>query len=168
MIPIYPDLDWYTSISERKNMLARCPYANGHRCPKYFESVWMLSKHGMMTEIPEGLHNEFLTKWQSHELWPLTDETATTISGGDRKKGSSFSRLCPEVTFDAFNLFASQIIEFYDSFDREFYHRQLTEKGSTRSEKDWRWNYERVVPMHFSECPLYSKLYIGADTTNLV
>jgi hypothetical protein len=71
MIQIYPDLDWYASVSERKNMLARCPYATVHRCPKHFESVWMLSKHGAMTEIPEALHNEFLKKWQSHELWPV-------------------------------------------------------------------------------------------------
>jgi hypothetical protein len=160
MIPIYPDLDWYASVSERKNLTVRCPYATVHRCPKYFESVWMLSNHGIMSEIPESLHNELLKKWQSHELWPVTDETATTISGGGRDKGSCISNLCPEVTFDEFNLFASKAIEFFDHFDREFYHRQLTEEGSTRSEKDWRWDFELVVPMHFSECPLYLKLYI--------
>ena len=167
MTPSYPDLDWYTSVSKRKNMLARCPYATAHRCPKYFESVWMLSKHGMMTEIPEALHNEFLKKWQSHELWRLTDATATTISGGGRDKGSCFSHLCPEVTFDAFNLFASQIIEFFDHFDREFNHRQLTEEG-TFLEKDWRWDFERFVPMHFSECPLYSKLYIEKPMSQII
>ena len=51
MRPIYPDLDWYGAISERKGLTGRCPFATVGRCPRYFESVALLSDAGITTKL---------------------------------------------------------------------------------------------------------------------
>lgn len=153
--PIYPDLQWYASVSERKNLNGRCPFATVHRCPRYFESVALLGDQGIATQMSRSLHDELLKRWSSHELWPATGETANAISGGERP--NSFSNFCPEVLFDTFKLFASVVIQFYDSDDRALQEGRLEREG-TLPRSDWRWNFQHVEPMHYSECPLYSKL----------
>jgi hypothetical protein len=155
VIPIYPDLEWYASVSERKNLHVRCQYASVHRCPRYFESVALLGDQGIASKMSQTMHDDLLKRWESHELWPVTGETATSISGGDPP--NCFSNFCPEVTFDTFGLFASKVIQFYDGRDRAFREKVLAAEGEAR-ENDWRWNYEHVQQMHYSECPLYSKL----------
>lgn len=156
MTPIYPDLEWYAAVSERKHITARCPHATVHRCPRYFESISLLSDAEISTKLPATIHDAVLAKWESHELWPATGETATSISGG--AKPNCFSNFCPEVAFDTFKLFASTLIMFYDSLDRANRERQL-ERGGIPKEKDWRSNWEHIDPMHYSECPIYSKLH---------
>ncbi len=155
MTPIFPDLQWSASISERKGIVTRCPHATVHRCHRYFESVALLSDEGITTKMPQALHDKLLKKWETHELWPVTGEGATSISGG--KNPNCFSNFCPEVTYDTFKLFASTVIRFYDELDSEMRHKALAAEGA-RSGADWRWNYEHVAPMHYSECPVYSKI----------
>ena len=158
MTPIYPDLEWYAAISERKGIDARCPHANVHRCHRNFESVSLLSDQGITTKMPQELHDRLLKKWEEHELWPVNGEEATSISGG--KIPNCFSNFCPEVAFDTFHLFASTVIRFYDGLDRAFRHKSLEAEGAS-SAKDWRWNYEHVAPLHYSECSVYSKIPKG-------
>lgn len=155
MTPIYPDLQWSSSISERKGISARCPHATVHRCHRYFESTSLLSEQGITTKMPKVLHDQLLKKWEAHELWPVNAEGATSVSGG--RVPNCFSNFCPEVAFDTFKLFASTVIRFYDDLDSDFRQKTLA-KEDTHSEKDWRWNYEHIAPMHYSECPVYSKI----------
>lgn len=155
MSPIYPDIEWYEAISERKHITARCPNATIHRCPRYFESIALLADAGITTKIPKATHDAVLAKWESHELWPVTGETATSITGGE--KLNCFSNFCPEVAFDTFKLFASTLIDFCDSLDRENRERQLEREGMPTG-KDWRLRWEHIDPMHYSVCPVYSKL----------
>ncbi len=102
----------------------------------------------------QELHDQLLKKWGAHELWPVTVEGATAISGG--KVPNCFSNFCPEVAFDTFKLFASTVIRFYDELDSDLRHKTLAVEGSRQ--KDWRWNYEHVAPMHYSDCPVYSQI----------
>ena len=155
MTPIYPDLDWYVAVSERKAVTARCPYATIHRCPRYFESVALLSDSGITATLPAATHETALAKWQPHELWPATAETATSISGG--QPPNCFSNFCPEVAFDTFKLFASSLIRFSDEIDRDIRYRKLQQEGQSAT-RDWRWDWEHIGPMHYSECPIYSKI----------
>lgn len=155
MIPIYPDLQWCASVSERKGIDTRCPHATVHRCHRYFESVSLLSDQGITTKMSKDLHDQLLKKWEAHELWPVTGEGATSISGG--KVPNCFSNFCPEVTFDTFKLFASTVIRFFDELDSDLRHKALAAEGAHAS-NDWRWNYEHVAPMHYSDCPVYSKI----------
>lgn len=155
MIPIYPDLQWYSSISERKGISTRCPHATVHRCHRYFESTSLLSDQGITTKMPKSLHDQLLKKWEVHELWPINGEGATSISGG--RTPNCFSNYCPEVAFDTFKLFASTVIQFSDELDCDLRHKSLAKQGA-QIDKDWRWNFEHIAPMHYSECPVYSRI----------
>jgi hypothetical protein len=155
MIPVYPDLQWCSSISQKKGISARCPHATVHRCHRHFESTSLLADEGITTRMPKVLHDQLLKKWEAHELWPVNAEGATSISGG--RVPNCFSNFCPEVAFDTFKLFASTVIRFNDELDSDQRHKTLAQEG-TYSERDWRWNYGHVAPMHYSECPVYSKI----------
>jgi len=165
MKPTYPDLEWYAGISERKNITGRCPFASVHLCPRYFESVALLSDIGITTKLPADVHDAMLNKWKNHHAWPVTDETAAAAFGGGEKPGS-FTNFCPEVAFDTFRLFACKLIKFHDSLDREYAERALVAEGAT-NDKDWRWNWQHVDPMHYSQCPVYAKLFPEAHVTQI-
>lgn len=156
MYSIQPDLEWYAATSEKKGISTRCPFATVQRCPRYFESVSLLSDAGRCSKLSPVTHDAVLKKWMAHELWPVSGETATSISG--RHPGNCFSNFCPEVAFDTFRLFGSTLIEFYDEIDRAARERQLEAKGEVRAGGDWRWNWEHVEAMHYSDCPVYARL----------
>ena len=149
-----PDLQWYASVSERKGICTRCPHASVHRCHRYFESVAILSDVGITTEMPQELHDQLLKKWEAHDLWPVTAEDGVSASGG--QKPNCFSNFCPEVAFDVFKVFASGVIFFYDELDRDLVHRALARDNV--SGEDWRWRFQHVAPLHYSECSIYSKI----------
>ncbi|WP_167631675.1 hypothetical protein [Mariprofundus ferrooxydans] len=161
---IYPDLEWASTESERKGLPTRCPYATVHRCPRYYESVRLLSDVGITVKMPEKLNETLQQRWKKHELWPATAEAAASASGGE--KINCFSNFCPEASFEIFKLFASLLIEFSDGIDRQNRERYLIEEG-TQSNKDWRWSWEHVEPMHYSDCPLYSMLRQEKTMTNI-
>jgi hypothetical protein len=146
MIPIFPDLSWYAEISERKGMPTRCPHATVHRCHRYFESASLLSDQGIATKLSKAVHDELLAKWGEHELWPVQGENASSISGGEIP--NCFSNFCPEVAYDTFKLFASNIISFCSELDKDIRYKALEAEGarSGRHGSDWRWNYECVAP----------------------
>ncbi|MCK6424864.1 MAG: hypothetical protein L6Q75_07195 [Burkholderiaceae bacterium] len=106
--------------------------------------------------MDQALHDQLLAKWQANELWPVTGEGATSISGGEVP--NCFSNFCPEVAYDVFKLFASTVIRFYDEIDSDCRQRALTAEGSQPGARDWRWNFEHIEPMHYSECPVFSKI----------
>jgi hypothetical protein len=162
MPPIYPDLAWYSAISERKGLPGRCPHANIHRCPRYFESVALLSDAGITAGISKELHDTTLAKWSSHELAPVTAETAASISGGN-----CYSNFCPEVTYDTFKLFGSTLIRIVDDpIDRKI-AEQMIETDPMPGGKDWRWIWSHVEPLHYSDCPLYAKLHQEKPMSNI-
>jgi hypothetical protein len=165
MPPIYPDLPWYSAQSERKGLPGRCPHANVHRCPRYFESTALLSGARITTRMPEELHDAALAKWRAHELAPATSETATSISGGETP--NCYSNFCPEVAYDTFKLFAGSLIRIGDDpVDRQIAER-LIEEDPAPPGKDWRWNWSHVEPLHFSDCPLYAKLHQEKPMSNI-
>jgi len=92
---IYPDLSWYSEISDQKNVSLRCPYANVHRCPRYYSSLYLLGN------------------WNKSDLLPVITEHDTSIMGSDGNK-SGFSNFCPEVSFDIFGLFAVSLFPYTD------------------------------------------------------
>lgn len=155
MAPIQPSLEWYASVSERKQMPTRCPYANVHRCPRYFESVSLLAQQGIASKLAPDTHDALLAKWRAHELWPVSGETAVSVSG--RNPPNAFSNFCPEVSFNTFKWFASGLIGFYDEEESDARHRTLSIEGDCQP-GDWRWNWDHLAPLHYSDCPLYALL----------
>jgi hypothetical protein len=150
-----PDLAWYTGISERKDLPPRCPFGSVHRCPRYYQSVWLLGQYAGTTQIKQAEDEALLKRWQGSDLWPAIREQETSIFGpeGDPKL---FRNFCPEVTFDRFGWFAAYLHHYTDEIDVGIAHARLGREG-TRGE-DWRWTWESIEPMHYTECPLYSLL----------
>lgn len=157
MRPIYPDLHWYVAISERKGLTGRCPFATVGRCPRYFESVALLSDAGITTKLAPEIEASMLAKWQAHDAWPTTKETAAATFGNGEQP-HMFSNFCPEAAFDTFKLFATSLIRHTDDIDRAAAERAIAADGPSNG-NDWRWNWAHVEPMHYAECPVYAKLY---------
>ncbi len=154
MTVVTPDLDWYASISRKKQLQTRCPFATADACPRFFQSLSLLGSAGT-TQIDPDEDKRLVKKWKKSDLWPKTGEYATSISGpaGDPKH---FSLFCPEVAFDRFGHFASDLCNYADKLDTEVVHKSLSKEGAKRG--DWRWRWASVTPLHYSDCSLYSVL----------
>ncbi len=148
-----PDIDWYLRISRAHHVTPRCPFTSVERCPRYYQSLSLLGEAGS-TKIPAKEDERLRTLWEKSDLWPVTGEQATSLSGGERK--TSFSEFCPEVIYDRFRIFASGLYEHVGEIDRDIAQQRLNRQGVTPT--DWRWTWWSIKPMHFTECPVYSPL----------
>ncbi len=148
-----PDIDWYLRISQAHHVTPRCPFTSVERCPRYYQSLSLLGEAGS-TKIPAKEDERLRTLWEKSDLWPVTGEQATSLSGGERK--TSFSEFCPEVIYDRFRIFASGLYEHVGEIDRDIAQQRLNRQGV--SPTDWRWTWCAIKPMHFTECPVYSPL----------
>lgn len=158
---INPDLAWYTGISHDKGTRPRCPFASVHRCPRIYQSLSLLGGAGS-TKIEPKEDQRLLRKWKKSDLWPSTDEQATSIMGKPGQP-SIYSNFCPEVAYERFGLFAVSLARYADEIDVDTAHARLGEERA--SQNDWRWAWSSVAPMHYTECPLYSPLDLNAART---
>ena len=154
-----PDLKWYMGISKRKGLVPRCPFASLDRCPRFYQSVSLLGEAGS-TKIDPDEDKRLFEKWRSSDLWPVTGEQESSTLGPEGKP-KDFWNFCPEVSFERFGLFASDLDEYDDEIHVEQAHSRLAQKGARPD--DPRWHWWRVVPAHYSECPLYSLLAGGGS-----
>jgi hypothetical protein len=92
-----------------------------------------------------------LKKWKKSEHWPKVREHESSIWNN-----KDFHNFCPEVAFDVFGLFASELHRYADEIDTHAAHAQLAKNGA--SANDWRWQWAYITPLHYSECRLYSQL----------
>ncbi len=160
MATIQPDLHWYTEVSTSKNLAPRCPYASVHRCPRYFESTSLLGQVGVTTSIDPAEDQRLVEKWKRSDLWPVTQEQASQVMGSEGKP-SLFLNFCPEVSFERFGWFSSDLSYHADEIDVDVAHRNLAREGATAH--DWRWTWSLAKALHYSDCSLYSPLLIGAN-----
>jgi len=149
-----PDLKWVAAISKEGGGSLRCQFATVEACPRYYQSLSLMGSAGS-TKIPEAEDSRLLKKWEKSDLWPRTDEQASTIMGSDEKI-SIFSRFCPEVMFDRFGYFASGLTRYADEIDSGLAHERLGKEHA--SANDPRWSWSSCSPMHYTECPVYAVL----------
>lgn len=147
---INPDLSWYTNISKQRNLPSRCPFANVNRCPRFYQSLSLLGRVGSATEIEKSKDEELQRFWEKSELWPVTAEQETSISGGNKK---SFSKFCPEVLFERFGFFAETLIPINDEIDID----RINEAKEPQP-PDWVYYWSALKELHYSDCDLYSLL----------
>jgi len=154
---VQPNLDWYVSISKQHGLSPRCPFASVYRCPRFYQSLSLLGEAGSTKINPEE-DGRLKEGWQRTDVWPITDEQATSISGpGDESK--HFSHFCPEVLFDRFGLFTDELHKYADDIDASIIHKELSKEGALPD--DWRWSWNFANPLHYTECALYSLLKAG-------
>jgi hypothetical protein len=154
---VTPDLEWYLGISNRQQLSPRCPYASVYRCPRFYQALSLLGDAGS-TRINPKEDDKLKKSWEKTDIWPLTAEQTTSISGPvDEIK--HFSHFCPEVSFDRFGFFATELHKYADEIDIGSAHQMLRSEGALSD--DWRWDWSHIEPMHYTECPLYSLLKSG-------
>lgn len=154
-VPPTPDIKWYLTRSNDKGFDdPRCRFASAGKCPRYYQSLSLLGASGA-TAIDQSEDKKLLKRWKHHHLWPKTKEQETSIMGLPGNP-TIYSRFCPEVSYDAFGIFASTMCRYANDEDTEIAHQQLARRGIPVS--DWRWNWSQITPVHYSECPLYSPL----------
>lgn len=150
------DTQWYATRGAELGTHGRCPYANVHSCPRHYESLSLLGEVGVTSAIPKDTDQLLHEKWKESKLWPIVVENATSVVGN-----RFYKNFCPEVSFNAFRQFASDLTQHGDSIDRDAAYRALEREGNV-SPSDWRWEWLRLVPQHFAECPLYAQLKVTA------
>jgi hypothetical protein len=150
-----PDFQWYSSESKRLGLPHfRCPFANLHACPRFFESRSLLGKAGSTPISPET-EKQLDAKWKHHPLSPQTKEDAPGLSG-DGEKIFGFHNFCPEILGERFGMFATYLGRYTTEEDRDNAQKRLTTAGADPDDPHWDWSgYRR---QHYSECPLYSPL----------
>lgn len=151
---VIPNLQWYLEQSTSKGISPRCPFANVQSCPRFYQSLSLLGDAGS-TNISEKEDKKLLKKWRKSFLWPVTDEQRTSISGPNGNV-KHFWNFCPEVSYERFSLFASDLNRYIDNIDIGLAHSKLTKIKVPHD--DWRWFWSIIQPQHYSECPLYSVL----------
>lgn len=146
-----PDREWYSKLSQERNVPFRCPFASVESCPRYYQSLSLLGAAGS-TKIPESEDERLLKHWKSSDLWPRTAEQATGVFG-EPSNPSIYSNFCPEVIFERFGYFASTLTKYGDEIDSGFVHQRLVSEGAPPS--DPRWSWESCANKHFTECAIY-------------
>jgi hypothetical protein len=81
MTAIQPDSKWCADISAAKGVPGRCPFASVHRCPRYYASTSLLGANGAATPIDAQEDQRLLERWKRSDLWPVTAENETRVSG---------------------------------------------------------------------------------------
>lgn len=151
---IFPDLEWYTTIGISSGKSPRCPFASPAGCPRYYQSLALMGVSGS-TNISEKANKKLLKAWKKSRLWPNTDEQATSISGPEGHI-KHYWNFCPEITFERFGLFATDLDKYADQVDMDSARSKLAVMGI--STNDWRWSWSNVRPQHYFDCPLFSLL----------
>lgn len=117
-----------------------------------------MGEAGVATSIDPQEDQRLLEKWKHSDLWPVIEEYESQIAGPPGKP-SVFTNFCPEVSFDIFGWFGSTLAYYTDETDQDCAHRSLANEEA--SNHDWRWTFSVVVPLHYTDCPLYSLLTLG-------
>lgn len=149
-----PDSSWYQSKSSERNVPSSCPYANVHKCPRYYASLYMLGKARVTTSISDEKVRALDFFWKESGLLPVIAEEDTGISGGDGKT-TSFSNFCPEVSFTYFRLYASYLGRYVDEIDKDCGHR-VAERENING--DWRYEWGFLSECHYLDCAVYSQV----------
>ena len=155
MVPIIvPDSSWYRAKSTEAHAPFSCPYANVHKCHRYYASIYMLGKVKMITSISEDKKANLDTFWAGSNLVPVIAEEDTGIRGSEYKSNSFFN-FCPEVTFTYFGYYANYLARYADEID-EGSGQRIAERESVKN--DWRYDWASVIACHFLDCSVYSQV----------
>ncbi|WP_321849882.1 hypothetical protein [Pseudomonas paraveronii] len=149
-----PDSSWYRKKSSESDAPSSCPYANVHKCPRYYASIYMLGEAKVTTSISADKKEALDALWENSTLLPVIGEDDTSISGANGRI-NSFSNFCPEVTFTYFRYYASYLGRYVDEIDKD-YGQRVAEKENIPG--DWRYEWGFMSACHYLECGVYSQV----------
>ncbi|MBA1300792.1 hypothetical protein [Pseudomonas carnis] len=149
-----PDSSWYRSKSSEKKAPASCPYANVHKCPRYYASMYMLGEARIITSINNVKKTSLDAYWASSGLLPVIAEEETCIHGR-QGNWSAFSNFCPEIAFAYLRYYASYLAKYVDEIDSDC-GRRIAERE--KYPNDWRYEWGFISPCHFLDCSVYNQV----------
>lgn len=152
---IIPDSSWYRAKCSENNAPFSCPYANEHKCLRYYSSLDMLGEVKIITSISIDKKEELEEFWSNSGLLPVVSEDDTAISSCNSKP-ISFSNFCPEVTFKFFGYYASCLTKYNDDLDKD---SGYTIAKRENLHNDWRYEWEYLTACHFLECGVYGQVH---------
>ena len=159
MTHIHPNLDWYSTVGDQRGKDRRCPFATVNRCPKYFETLVVLEQQYNSPKIPRAIQKSMVKKWREDELWAVTlADKPKAIEYRDTGNHLEFRSLCPEASFEVFELFTSSISYFKSTLDFKVRELQIKDTVYGSMHWHWVWQYFHVEPMHFSDCSMFGKI----------
>ena len=141
--PINPDIKWYKSISESKNLPPRCPFADADKCKCYDESFAVINcPPAKLSQKPADL--------SSTKFWK-----SPTVSHQDEKL-AEYKNLCPEIAYESLGFFARNFNYYMDERDKE--HRAMYLERESIPKGHWLHSCTSLEPLHYSDCRLFSTL----------
>lgn len=146
--PEEPDFAWYSAESRKQGLPPRCPIAHAELCPRYYESIWLLGKEGLITRIPSERDASLERKWKV--FGSVIAEEGASVWGDEKRK--NLDHFCPEVSYEIYSYFASHLNEYPDELDREIAYK-LYKRGEIKH-FDARW--QGISPHRYTECREYS------------
>lgn len=156
MTIIIPDNLWYKEKSKENSVPAQCPYANVHKCYRYYESLNQLGKYKIITSIDSNHQDELDEFWSKSNIKPILMEENPGVSSIGEKI-VSFHQFCPEVTFSHIcGYYANYLAKYTDEYDRDCGEAIAQKEGL---KNDWRYRWERINPCHFLDCRVYVQVH---------
>jgi len=142
--------DWYSKRSREHGLPPRCPIASAELCPRYYESFALLGRAGIATKIRDGRAAALERKWKPFQSI-VSEEVPTVTRSGE--KPWSIHHFCPEVSYEIYGYFASDLHRFADEADRETAYERYERDGIV-NQFDAGW--ASAIPRHYTECREYS------------
>lgn len=150
-----PSSSWYRNKSTEEDTSFSCPYANVHKCPRYYASIYMLGEVNVTTSISFEKKEALDAFWEKSGLSPIISEEDTGVSLGDGKI-ISLSNFCPEVSFTYFHYYANYLARYADEIDKDCGYRVAKRENLP---DDWRYSWAHVSACHFLECDVYDQVH---------
>ncbi|WP_434931018.1 hypothetical protein ACRWQM_01530 [Shewanella sp. HL-SH5] len=151
MSRIVPDRSWWQAEAKKRNALSTCPYANAHKCPRYFESLVLLSQINMIAGITENKKDELSSFWQRTSFSSLCDEEVPVVSTNKSGRLLSVSNFCPEVSFKYLKYYADYMQKYVDEVDKD---TGTLIANRDNLPNDWRYAWMSVNPKFYLDCEL--------------
>jgi len=148
------DFAWYSAVSKGQRLPPRCPIACAELCPRYYRSLAVLGisrgGHIGITQIPNERAAALDRKWKAFEPVVAEEEPNTFWAGEER---ASVNHVCPEVSYDIFGYFASDLYHYADEIDHDSDWKGYKREGIL-DQFDSRW--QSIRPRHYTECREFS------------
>ncbi|MGL4683747.1 MAG: hypothetical protein ACRCV4_12000 [Hafnia alvei] len=152
---IIPDKNWWEKERNSRNASSVCPYASSHRCPRYYESVVLLSGINMIAGMATEKEKELGEFWKRTNFSSLCDEEVPAITTKEFGGLSSVRNFCPEISFKYLNYYADYMQKYVDEIDHDM-GRRIAEEDNLKN--DWKHIWMSVNPKFYLDCDVFESV----------
>lgn len=152
---IIPDKNWWEKERINRKASSKCPYASSYRCPRYYQSVVLLSSINMIAGMATRKEKELGEFWERTSFSYLCDEEVPTVTTKEYGGLASVSNFCPEISFRYLHYYADYMCKYVDQIDQDT-GRLSAEKDNL--ENDWKYTWMSVNPKFYLDCDVFESV----------